>query len=82
MMKITRKSANRTPRVNKEEALTLAEDPYKVELITELPADETITVYQQGCSILVAVLTSHQLVVSVYKLLSVAGAGVEALITR
>ncbi|WP_368251813.1 threonine--tRNA ligase [Enterococcus sp. 2201sp1_2201st1_B8_2201SCRN_220225] len=35
--------------LSKEEALELfAEDPYKVELITELPADEVITAYRQG----------------------------------
>ncbi|MCZ0717757.1 threonine--tRNA ligase [Aerococcus sp. YH-aer221] len=35
--------------VSREEALELfSTDPYKVELITDLPEDETITVYSQG----------------------------------
>ena len=35
--------------VSKEEALEIfKEDPYKVELINDLPADEVITVYTQG----------------------------------
>lgn len=35
--------------LNREEALALfAEDPYKVELISELPEDEVITAYRQG----------------------------------
>ena len=63
--------------VSKEEALELfKEDPYKVELITELPVDETITVYDQGdfvdlCRGVHVPSTGR---IQVFKLLSVAGA--------
>lgn len=63
--------------VSKEEALTLfADDPYKVELITELPADEEITVYDQGdfvdlCRGVHVPSTGR---IQVFQLLSVAGA--------
>lgn len=63
--------------VTKEEALALfADDPYKVELITELPADETITVYDQGdfvdlCRGVHVPSTGR---IQVFQLLSVAGA--------
>lgn len=63
--------------VSKEEALELfKEDPYKVELITDLPADETITVYDQGdfvdlCRGVHVPSTGR---IQVFKLLSVAGA--------
>ncbi|MDA9472389.1 threonine--tRNA ligase [Enterococcus sp. 5H] len=63
--------------VSKEEALELfADDPYKVELITELPADEEITVYDQGdfvdlCRGVHVPSTGR---IQVFQLLSVAGA--------
>ncbi|QIL46268.1 threonine--tRNA ligase [Vagococcus coleopterorum] len=63
--------------VSKEEALELfKEDPYKVELITDLPADEEITVYDQGdfvdlCRGVHVPSTGR---IQVFKLLSVAGA--------
>ena len=63
--------------VSKEEALELfKDDPYKVELITDLPADETITVYDQGdfvdlCRGVHVPSTGR---IQVFKLLSVAGA--------
>ncbi|MGO2099566.1 threonine--tRNA ligase [Vagococcus salmoninarum] len=63
--------------VTKEEALELFKaDPYKVELITDLPADEEITVYDQGdfvdlCRGVHVPSTSR---IQVFKLLSVAGA--------
>ena len=63
--------------VSKDEALALfADDPYKVELITELPADEVITVYDQGdfvdlCRGVHVPSTGR---IQVFKLLSVAGA--------
>ncbi|MFC0232556.1 threonine--tRNA ligase [Vagococcus entomophilus] len=63
--------------VTKEEALDLfKEDPYKVELIQELPSDETITVYDQGdfvdlCRGVHVPSTGR---IQVFKLLSVAGA--------
>lgn len=63
--------------VTKEEALELfKEDPYKVELITDLPADEQITVYDQGdfvdlCRGVHVPSTGR---IQVFKLLSVAGA--------
>ncbi|MGX7013616.1 threonine--tRNA ligase [Vagococcus silagei] len=63
--------------VSKEEALELfKEDPYKVELINELPADEVITVYDQGdfvdlCRGVHVPSTGR---IQVFKLLSVAGA--------
>ena len=49
-MKIVKENLPIERRVlSKKEALELfAEDPYKVELISELPEDETITAYQQG----------------------------------
>lgn len=78
MMKIIKENLPIERRVlTKEEALTLfAEDPYKVELITELPDDETITAYQQGefvdlCRGPHVPSTGR---IQVYKLLSVAGA--------
>lgn len=63
--------------LSKKEALELfAEDPYKVELISELPEDETITAYQQGefvdlCRGPHVPSTGR---IQVFKLLSVAGA--------
>ena len=63
--------------VSREEALELfKEDPYKVELITDLPEDETITVYDQGdfvdlCRGVHVPSTGR---IQVFKLLSVAGA--------
>lgn len=63
--------------VSKEEALELFKaDPYKVELITDLPADEEITVYDQGdfvdlCRGVHVPSTGR---IQVFKLLSVAGA--------
>ena len=50
MMKIVKENLPIERRVlTKQEALELfAQDPYKVELITELPEDEVITAYQQG----------------------------------
>lgn len=63
--------------VSKEEALTLfADDPYKVELIQDLPADEIITVYDQGdfvdlCRGIHVPSTGR---IQIFKLLSVAGA--------
>lgn len=63
--------------VTREEALDLfREDPYKVELITALPADETITVYDQGdfvdlCRGVHVPSTGR---IQVFKLLSLAGA--------
>ncbi len=63
--------------VTRAEALDLfKEDPYKVELITELPEDETITVYDQGdfvdlCRGVHVPSTGR---IQVFKLLSLAGA--------
>ena len=63
--------------VTKEEALELfKDDPYKVELITDLPADDVITVYDQGdfvdlCRGVHVPSTGR---IQVFKLLSVAGA--------
>ncbi|MFD1902156.1 threonine--tRNA ligase [Enterococcus termitis] len=63
--------------VSKEEALALfADDPYKVELITELPANEEITVYDQGdfvdlCRGVHVPSTGR---IQIFQLLSVAGA--------
>lgn len=63
--------------VSKEEALVLfADDPYKIELIKELPADEIITVYKQEDFVDlcrgVHVPSTGRL--QVFQLLSVAGA--------
>ncbi|MDF0480455.1 threonine--tRNA ligase [Vagococcus sp. PNs007] len=78
MMKIVKEN---NPIVRKEvtkvEALELfKEDPYKVELITDLPEDEQITVYDQGdfvdlCRGVHVPSTGR---IQVFKLLSVAGA--------
>ncbi|MGX7265312.1 threonine--tRNA ligase [Enterococcus crotali] len=63
--------------VSKSEALELfADDPYKVELISELPEDEVITVYDQGdfvdlCRGVHVPSTGR---IQVFQLLSVAGA--------
>ena len=63
--------------VSKEQALVLfSDDPYKVELITDLPEDETITVYDQGdfvdlCRGVHVPSTGR---IQIFKLLSVAGA--------
>ncbi|EOI00087.1 threonyl-tRNA synthetase [Enterococcus haemoperoxidus ATCC BAA-382] len=63
--------------VSKNEALDLfADDPYKVELISELPEDEVITVYDQGdfvdlCRGVHVPSTGR---IQVFQLLSVAGA--------
>ena len=50
MMKIVEENLPIERRVlSKQEALDIfASDPYKVELISELPEDEVITAYQQG----------------------------------
>ncbi|MBV4365007.1 threonine--tRNA ligase, partial [Bacteroides uniformis] len=50
MMKIVKENLPIERRVlSKQEALEVfASDPYKVELITELPENEVITAYQQG----------------------------------
>ncbi|HLQ40224.1 MAG TPA: threonine--tRNA ligase [Tetragenococcus sp.] len=63
--------------VSKAQALDLfADDPYKVELINDLAADETITVYQQGDFVDLCrgphVPSTGR--IQVFKLLSVAGA--------
>ena len=63
--------------VTKEEALTLfATDPYKVELITELPTDEEITVYEQDdfVDLCRGVHVPSTGKIPVFKLLSLAGA--------
>ncbi len=63
--------------VTRAEAFDLfKDDPYKVELITELPEDETITVYEQGdfvdlCRGVHVPSTGR---IQVFKLLSLAGA--------
>ncbi|EST89404.1 threonine--tRNA ligase [Vagococcus lutrae] len=63
--------------VSREEALELfKDDPYKVELITDLPEDEVISVYDQGdfvdlCRGVHVPSTGR---IQVFKLLSVAGA--------
>ncbi|WP_326716462.1 threonine--tRNA ligase [Vagococcus jeotgali] len=63
--------------LSREEALALfSDDPYKVELITDLPEDEVITVYEQGdfvdlCRGVHVPSTGR---IQVFKLLSVAGA--------
>ncbi|TFU92455.1 threonine--tRNA ligase [Granulicatella sp. WM01] len=63
--------------VSKEEALSIfAKDPYKLELINSLPADETITIYQQEdfvdlCRGIHVPSTGR---IQVFKLLSLAGA--------
>ena len=63
--------------VTREEALEIfADDPYKVELIEEMPADEQITVYTQGeftdlCRGIHVPSTGY---LQVFKLLSLAGA--------
>lgn len=63
--------------VSREEALDIfAEDPYKVELINDLPEDEQITIYKQGefvdlCRGIHVPSTGR---VQVFKLLSLAGA--------
>lgn len=64
-------------KVSREEALEIfKDDPYKVELITDLPEDEEISVYTQGdftdlCRGVHVPSTGH---VQVFKLLSLAGA--------
>ena len=63
--------------VSREEALEIfAKDPYKVELITELPEDEIITVYTQGdfTDLCRGVHVESTGKVQVFKLLSLAGA--------
>ncbi|OPF86688.1 threonyl-tRNA synthetase, partial [Vagococcus martis] len=63
--------------ISRADALELfKEDPYKVELITDLPEDEVITVYEQGdfvdlCRGVHVPSTGR---IQVFKLLSVAGA--------
>jgi threonyl-tRNA synthetase len=78
MMKIVKENNPIVRKViSKEEALQLfADDPYKVELITDLPEDEVITVYDQGdfvdlCRGVHVPSTGR---IQVFKLLSVAGA--------
>ena len=63
--------------VSKEEALEIfKEDPYKVELINDLPADEVITVYTQGdfTDLCRGGHLSATSKIKEFKLLSVAGA--------
>ncbi|WP_018659440.1 threonine--tRNA ligase [Allofustis seminis] len=63
--------------ISREEALAIfANDPYKVELIEDLPEDETLTIYEQGefvdlCRGIHVPSTGR---VQVFKLLSLAGA--------
>lgn len=78
MMAIVKENHPITRReVTRAEALELfADDPYKVELITDLPADEIITVYQQEnfvdlCRGVHVPSTGR---IQVFKLLSLAGA--------
>lgn len=78
MMAIVKENHPITRReVSRDEALELfANDPYKVELITDLPADEIITVYQQEnfvdlCRGVHVPSTGR---IQVFKLLSLAGA--------
>ncbi|HAQ1701648.1 TPA: threonine--tRNA ligase [Enterococcus faecium] len=78
MMKIVKENLPIERRVlSKQEALEIfASDPYKVELISELPEEEVITAYQQGefidlCRGPHVPSTSR---IQVFKLLSVAGA--------
>lgn len=78
MMKIVKENHPIVRRVvSREEALNLfANDPYKVELINDLPKDETITVYQQEnfvdlCRGIHVPSTGR---IQVFKLLSLAGA--------
>ncbi|RBT47506.1 threonine--tRNA ligase [Enterococcus hirae] len=78
MMKIVKENLPIERKVlSKEEALEIfASDPYKVELISELPAEEVITAYQQGEFIDLCrgphVPSTGR--IQVFKLLSVAGA--------
>ncbi len=63
--------------VSREEALEIfQDDPYKVELITDLPEDEQITVYTQGdfTDLCRGVHVESTGKVQVFKLLSLAGA--------
>lgn len=63
--------------VSREEALKIfAKDPYKVELINDLPEDETITVYTQGefTDLCRGGHVSSTAKIKEFKLLSVAGA--------
>ena len=79
-----RMAANREARepflrqaVSRDDALTLfAANPYKVELIEGLPADETITTYQQGAfrDLCRGPHVDHTGEIGPFKLLSVAGA--------
>ncbi len=78
MMKIVKENNSIVRKVvTKAEALELfKEDPYKVELITDLPAEEEITVYDQGdfvdlCRGVHVPSTGR---IQIFKLLSVAGA--------
>ncbi|HCI1592139.1 TPA: threonine--tRNA ligase [Enterococcus faecium] len=78
MMKIVKENLPIERRVlSKQEALEIfASDPYKVELISELPEEEVITAYQQGefidlCREPHVPSTGR---IQVFKLLSVAGA--------
>ncbi|TVP92340.1 threonine--tRNA ligase [Alkalibacterium sp.] len=63
--------------ISREDALNLfADDPYKIELITDLPEDEELTVYEQGdfvdlCRGVHVPSTGR---IQVFKLLSLAGA--------
>jgi len=78
MMKIVKENNPITRKVlTKEEALDLfADDPYKVELINDMPEDEQITAYDQGDFIDLCrgphVPSTGR--IQVFKLLSVAGA--------
>lgn len=78
MMKIVKENLPIERRVlSKQEALEIfASDPYKVELISELPEEEVITAYQQGEFIDLCrgphVASTGR--IQVFKLLSVAGA--------
>ena len=63
--------------VTRAEALELfANDPYKVELINDLPEDEQITIYEQGefADLCRGVHVPSTNKISVFKLLSIAGA--------
>ncbi len=63
--------------VSREEALEIfAKDPYKVELINDLPEDETITIYTQGefTDLCRGGHVSSTAKIKEFKLLSVAGA--------
>lgn len=78
MMKIVKENLPIERRVlSKQEALEIfASDPYKVELISELPEEEVITAYQQGefIDLCRGPHVPSTGLIQVFKLLSVAGA--------